>query len=140
EDAERLRDPEGSELLRWLGGDMLTLLGHVTRHRDGRREQMLGVCRKSARELLAEETYKRAFAWFDAQRGQDGAGPLIVKANRLSRVHRRVPLDLFIVPLVEDGRVAALSVHAGIWTSAALAAPPEQVPTLRRHLTTLMER
>src|SRR5690606_8040991 len=82
----------------------------------------------------------RAFAWFDAQRGQDGAGPLIVKANRLSRVHRRVPLDLFIVPLVEDGRVAALSVHAGIWTSAALAAPPEQVPTLRRHLTTLMER
>src|SRR5690606_5739040 len=33
EDAERLRDPEGSELLRWLGGDMLTLLGHVTRHR-----------------------------------------------------------------------------------------------------------
>jgi glutamate dehydrogenase len=140
EDAERLRDSEGGELLRWLGGDMLTLLGHVTRHRDGRREQMLGVCRKSARELLAEDTYERAFAWFDANRENGAAGPLIVKANRLARVHRRVPLDLFMVPLVEDGRVEALSIHAGIWTSAALAAPPDQVPMLRRQLATLMER
>jgi glutamate dehydrogenase len=131
EDAGRVPDPEATELLRWLGGGMLTQLGHVTRRRDGNEAQRLGICRKSARELAADETYDRAFAWFD----NSGRSPLIVKANRLSRVHRRVPLDLFIVPLLENGKVAALSVHAGIWTSAALATPPEQVPVLRRHLT-----
>ena len=65
--------------------------------------------------------------------------PLIIKANRLSKVHRRVPLDLFIVPLIEDGRVAALSIHAGVWTSAALATPPDDVPVLRRQLTTMLD-
>jgi glutamate dehydrogenase len=130
EDADRVDDPEGSELLRWLGGGMLTQLGHVTRRRDGGEAQRLGICRKSARELAADETYDRAFAWFD----KGGRSPLIVKANRLSRVHRRVPLDLFVVPVLENGKATALSVHAGIWTSAALATPPEQVPVLRRHL------
>ena len=130
-DAASVSDPEGSELLRWFGEGMLTQLGHVTRRRDGSEAQRLGICRKSARELAADETYDRAFAWFD----RNGRSPLIVKANRLSRVHRRVPLDLFVVPHLENGKVAALSVHAGIWTSAALATPPEQVPVLRRHLT-----
>ncbi len=131
EDAARASDPEGAELLRWFGDGMLTQLGHVTRKRDGSERQRLGICRKSAQELAAGDTYERAFAWFD----KGGRSPLIVKANRLSRVHRRVPLDLFMVPLVEDGQLAGLSVHAGIWTSAALATPPEQVPVLRRHLT-----
>ena len=130
EDADRLSDPEGAELLRWLGGGMLTQLGHVTRRRDGSQAQMLGICRKSARELVADETYARAFAWFD----KGGRSPLIVKANRLSRVHRRIPLDLLVVPVREGRKIAALSVHAGIWTSAALTTPPEQVPVLRRHL------
>ena len=130
-DAERLSDPEGAELLRWFEGGMLTLLGHLTHARNGKQTQRLGICRKSARELAAAETYERAFAWFK-ENGTDA--PLMVKANRLSRVHRRVPLDLIIVPVVEDGRVAALSIHTGIWTSAALAAPPQDVPVLRRHL------
>jgi len=130
EDAVRVSDPEGAELLRWLGDGMLTQLGHATRQRDGSQTQLLGICRKSARDLLAEETYKRAFAWFD----RGGRSPLIVKANHLSRVHRRVPLDLFIVPVVETTKTVALSIHAGIWTSAALATPPDQVPVLRRHL------
>src|SRR5688500_16753672 len=130
EDAARVSDPEGAALLRWFGDGMLTQLGHVTRRRDDSQAQLLGICRKSARELVADDTYKLAFAWFD----KGGRSPLMIKANRLSRVHRRVPLDLIVVPVVEDGRVAALSVHAGIWTSAALATPPEQVPVLRRHL------
>jgi glutamate dehydrogenase len=135
EDAGRVSDPEGAELLRWLGSGMLTQLGHLTRRRDGTEANRLGICRKSARELAADDTYERAFAWFD----KGGRSPLIVKANRLSRVHRRVPLDLFIVPLLEGKKVAALSVHAGIWTSAALATPPEQVPMLRRHLARIGE-
>ena len=131
EDADRVADHEGAALLRWFGGGMLTLLGHVTFRRDGTQSQRLGVCRRGARVLLADETLERAFAWFDERHGEP---PLIIKANRIARVHRRVPLDLFIVPVVEDGKVAALSVHGGIWTSAALSTKPEHVPVLRRHL------
>jgi len=144
QDAERLADAEGAALLRWLAAGRVTQLGHLTRRRDGTCVQPLGVCRQSARDLLAEETYERAFAWFDGTEGraggQPGRAPLIIKANRVSRVRRHVPYDLFIVPLHEEGRVAALSIHAGLWTSAALATPPDQVPVLRRQLAALMER
>ncbi|WEK45363.1 MAG: NAD-glutamate dehydrogenase [Candidatus Andeanibacterium colombiense] len=137
-DAESLGDPEAEALLLWLGGGKLTQLGHITRRRDGRDAKPLGICRKSAKAILADASYARAFDWFDRQGAAQA--PLIVKANRLSLVHRRVPLDLFIVPVVEDGKIAALSVHAGIWTSAALAAPPETVPLLRRQMAALAER
>jgi glutamate dehydrogenase len=139
-DAGRIRasDEEGADLLDWLNSGMLTQLGHVTRHRDGSEDEALGICRKSTRELLAEASYERAFAWFDE--GSDPRRPLIIKANHLSNVHRRVPLDLFIVPVEEGGKTVALSVHAGVWTSAALAAPPRSVPRLRRQLDALRDR
>src|SRR3546814_2423202 len=42
---------------------------------------------------------------------------------------------------VSDGEGStALSVHAGLWTSSALSAPPEEVPLLRSALATLMEK
>src|SRR3546814_17738510 len=42
---------------------------------------------------------------------------------------------------LRDGeRITALSVHAGLWTSSALSAPPEEVPLLRSALATLMEK
>ncbi|TIX49009.1 NAD-glutamate dehydrogenase domain-containing protein [Alteraurantiacibacter aquimixticola] len=138
-DADKLSDAEGAALLRWLCGGMMTQLGHVTRHRDGKQADQLGICRKSARELLADATWERAFAWFDGAGGRPGRAPLIVKANRLSKVHRRAPLDLFILPLIEDGRVAALSTHVGIWTSAALMAAPANVPVLRQQLEAIGE-
>jgi glutamate dehydrogenase len=129
---------EGAELLRWLQSGMLTQLGHILRQRDGSQSEALGICRKGARELLAPASYKRAFAWFDSKGKQAAAAaPLIVKANVISQVHRRVPLDLIIVPKLARGRVVALSVHAGIWTSAALAAPPNSVPRMRAQLATL---
>jgi chemotaxis protein MotA len=49
-----------------------------------------------------------------------------------------VPLDLFIAPVMEGGKVAALSVHAGVWTSSALAATPDRVPRMRSQLEALM--
>ncbi|WP_347302706.1 NAD-glutamate dehydrogenase domain-containing protein [Croceibacterium sp. TMG7-5b_MA50] len=139
-DAARLGDSEGAELLRWLAADRVTLLGHQLRHREGAPADLKGICRAGEPDLLAEETLSRAFAWFDADPARAAAAPLIVKANRVARVHRRVPLDLFLVPVLADGRVTALSIHAGIWTSAALATPPEQVPVLRRHLHDILER
>ena len=122
EDADRVADHEGAALLRWLGDGMLTQLGHVDapprRHASASGSASAARARASCSPT---RRYERAFAWFDD--ASAARAPLIIKANRLSRVHRRVPLDLFIVPLVEDGKVAALSVHAGIWTSAALADP-----------------
>ncbi|GGC27879.1 glutamate dehydrogenase [Novosphingobium marinum] len=141
-DAEKLEaagggDAEGGALLRWLNDGMLTQLGRVERHRDGSQTGALGICREGATELLADRSFERAFEWFDEGKG---FAPLTVKANRLSRVHRRVPLDLFIVPVVEHGRTVSLSVHAGIWTSAALAAPPVEVPRMRTQMANIMAR
>ncbi|MDE8651264.1 NAD-glutamate dehydrogenase [Novosphingobium album (ex Liu et al. 2023)] len=134
-DAASLADSEGAQLLKWFCGGMLTQLGHVTRRRDGSHAQLLGVCRRSARAILADQSYARAFAWFDEALAKgELRAPMIVKANHIATVHRRVPLDLFIVPVIEEGKVAALSVHAGIWTSAALSTPPDRVPYLRQQL------
>ena len=148
-DADRLPDAEGAALLRWFKDGMLTQLGHVIRRRDdkpggGSQRGALGICRRSAKALLAPENYERAFAWFDGDvaRGGEAHGnaPLIVKSNHLAFVHRRVPLDLFIVPIFEEGKVSALSVHAGVWTSIALATPPDRIPRMRNALGALMER
>ncbi|MDT0575707.1 NAD-glutamate dehydrogenase [Croceicoccus sp. F390] len=140
-DATRINDEEGAELLRWLGNDMMTQLGHVTRYRDGSHAEALGICRKSATSLLADASYERAFRWFDdARQGGGARAPLIVKSNLISNVHRRVPIDLFIVPVMRDGTVAALSVHAGIWTSTGLNVAPDKVPRMRQQLARLMDR
>ena len=138
-DADGCADGEGAALLRWFKDGMLTQLGHVIRNRDGSQSGALGICRKSAKILLGPISYDRAFAWFDGP--QKGARvPLIVKSNLIAQVHRRTQLDLFILPRYEKGRLTALSVHAGIWTSAALAASPTQVPRLRSHLADLAKR
>jgi len=140
-DAASVTDPEGRELLEWFAGGMLTQLGHVTRRRDGGQEKSLGICRKSARSVLADPSWKRAFQWFDDRGGNPlDHAPLVVKANHISNVHRSVPLDLFIIPVVGGGKVVALSVHAGIWTSAALNTPPDEVPRMRRQFRELTER
>ena len=137
-DADSCGDSEGAALLRWFKDGMLTQLGHVTRLRDGSQSGALGICRNSAGELLGPISYERAFAWFEGQKG--ARIPLIVKSNLISQVHRGAPLDLFILPVMDKGQLAALSVHAGIWTSAALAASPTQVPRLRSHLADLAKR
>jgi glutamate dehydrogenase len=141
-DADRLAeqskgDSEGAALLRWFQGGMLTQLGHVVRKRGGRNGQRLGICRSGTTLLPSEESVERAFAWFDSD---PALAPLILKSDDAGRVHRRVPPDVFIVPIIEEGKVVALSVHIGLWTSAALAAPPNQVPILRTQLGALMEK
>ncbi|PZT84559.1 MAG: glutamate dehydrogenase, partial [Citromicrobium sp.] len=137
-DAHAIEDDEGRALLEWLNSGMLTQLGHVERHRDGRQTDALGICRTSAKKLLIDDSFDRAFKWFEDDRNE--RSPLIVKANHVSHVHRRVPLDLFIVPHRDGADVVSLSVHAGVWTSAALAAPPRNVPILRNRLDAIRER
>jgi glutamate dehydrogenase len=134
-DTERLGDCDGAKLFEWLNGGMLTQLGTLTRTRDGEISDALGICRKSAKAILADASYDRAFEWFD--KGGPGRELLAVKANRLSNVHRRVPLDVFLVPIREGKKITALSVHAGVWTSAGLSTPPENVPIIRQALSSM---
>ncbi|HWK40651.1 MAG TPA: NAD-glutamate dehydrogenase domain-containing protein [Croceibacterium sp.] len=138
EDAESLSDAEGAELLRWFSEGSATLLAHVKVARGGRVSGKLGILRNGG-HLLAEESHAAAFEWFEGKAAKQRHAPLIIKSNHVSRVHRRTPLDLFIVPVIESGKVAALSIHAGLWTSAALAMPPAQVPVLRRNMASVME-
>jgi glutamate dehydrogenase len=135
---EQAGDAESGALLRWFRNGMLTQLGHVRRGRDGRLKGALGVCRRGAggRVLPDAASFARAFAWFDATSSR---APLILKSDEAGHVHRCVPSDIFVVPEANgaDGRVTGLSVHVGLWTSAALAAPPAFVPGLRAQLSAL---
>ncbi len=139
--AAQALDAEMGALLAWLGGGMLTQLGHLTRRRDGHIAERLGICRASAKDLLAEISYERAFEWFDQQDAAGTPQPLLaIKSNVAARVHRASPLDLFIVPVRESGKIAALSIHAGLWTSAALNAHPSDVPVLRAMVADITKR
>ncbi|MEL7189516.1 MAG: NAD-glutamate dehydrogenase domain-containing protein [Pseudomonadota bacterium] len=127
--------PEAAALLNWLNQGMLTQLGHVTRMRDGSISEAYGICGKSAAPVLSDASFQRAFDWFDeAPENSQPRNLLIIKSNRISSVHRHVPLDLFIVANREGSKTESLSVHAGVWTSAALSARPEDVPVLRASL------
>ncbi len=138
-------DAEMGALLAWLGGGMLTQLGHLTRRRDGSIAERLGICRASAHDLLAEISYERAFEWFDRHEAVGTPKPLLaIKSNVAARVHRASPLDLFIVPVRESGpnagNIIALSIHAGLWTSAAMNARPSEVPVLRAMVADITKR
>ena len=129
-DAERLGESEGGALLAWLLDRNLTLLGSVHYDARGQASRALGIVRHIGDALLAPDSRAAATAWLAAN-----PGPLIIKSNFISTVHRRAPLDLFIVA-VEGG----ITIHAGLWTSAALAAAPEAIPVLRARLADLQAK
>jgi len=135
-DADAIPDGEGAALLRWFLARHFTQTGHEHRRRDGTAEEQLGICTLQEAPLLAPASLEAAFAWFE----EGKRNPLIIKSNQLSRVHRAVLLDLIIVPVREGKDVTGLSIHAGMWTSAALAASPDKVPLLRSALSALMDK
>jgi glutamate dehydrogenase len=136
DDAESVADEEGAALLRWFLSGNLTQIGHMRVDRKGKAMQALGICGLPDTALLAPATIEAAFAWFEEGRRV----PLVIKSNRMAKVHRHVLIDLLILPVRRGREVAALSIHAGMWTSAALAAAPEKVPLLRASLQSLMEK
>ena len=126
-------DAEGAGLLRWFLDRHFTLLGHERWHADGQADAAapLGISGRTHEvPLLAEASRRLALDWFAAGK----PAPLLLKSNLASPVHRRTPLDLLVVPIATGGRVTGLSIHAGLWTSAALNAPPRSVPVLRARL------
>lgn len=136
DDADSLPDGEGAALVRWFLENNMTVLGHENLSRDGARSQRLGLSRVSDLPILSEQSVGLAIKWFE----EGGRSPLVLKANRVSTVHRHVQLDLVVVPKREGSKIAGLSITAGLWTSAALATAPDRIPVLRTHLATLMDR
>jgi glutamate dehydrogenase len=128
-DAKAIDDPEGRALLEWFADGAMTLLAyHVEKPGDVPTEG-LGIF-----SIPGPPTDKGgclgAMRYFE----NGGDVPLLAKAERKSTVHRRVPLDLVVVPVRENGAITGIGVHAGLWTSQALTLPAEEVPVLRRRL------
>jgi len=136
-DAPHLPTPEGTALLRWFQGGAMTLLAHEKWRTDGTTTEQLGIARyEQANPILADASRQAAVAWFRA----GGDAPLLLKSNCISTVHRRVPLDIVVLPIFTGAEVTGLSIHAGLWTSAALFADPEEVPILRARLAALEQK
>ena len=129
-DIEDIQQGEGSALLQWFLDGKLTLLGHE-RWVSDKAMEALGIARNHhAVPMLAAASRQLALDWFNG----GGESPLLLKSNLVSTVHRAVPLDLIVLPVMEDKLVTGLSIHAGLWTSNALIADPRAVPVLRTRL------
>ena len=132
-DAEALAGSEGGTFLSWLADHNFTQLGHACMGPEGSEaratcEAPLGLFRTWAEPPLSDASLAQALDWF----ARGGAAPLLVKSTRPSTVHRRVPMDLILVPSKD-----MVSVHAGLWTSNAMREAPDRVPILRERLATM---
>ena len=135
-DAETTGDEEGAALMRWFADGAMTLLGRHVECPSRSDSEALGLLRIPGEPLWSEDSCAAAMAYFR----EGGAEPLLAKADRIASVHRRVPYDLVVMPIREGGEITGLSIHAGLWTSEALKAPPESAPVLRRRLVELEEQ
>jgi glutamate dehydrogenase len=135
-DGERLDEGEGAALLHWFLEQRFTLLGHHFEARDGTSSGGIGILGLPGGPLWSDAAREAAIAYFE----EGGEAPLILKADRMSTVHRRAPMDLLVLPIRAKGKINKLSLHIGLWTSAALAAPPDEVPVLRTRLVALEEK
>ena len=128
-DATKIEDPEGAALLNWFADGALTLLGYQVERPGEDPSNELGIF-----SIPGAPTDKGGSVGAIRYFNQGGAVPLMAKAERKSTVHRRVPLDLIVVPIREHGKITGIGVHAGLWTSQSLILPTEEVPVLRRRL------
>ncbi|MBV9902615.1 MAG: NAD-glutamate dehydrogenase, partial [Alphaproteobacteria bacterium] len=129
EDATAIDDAEGAALLNWFADGAMTLLGY---HVEKPYEQP--TCSLGIFSVPGAPTDEGGALGAMRYLEKDGEVPLMAKAERKATVHRRVPLDLVVVPVKAGDAVTGIGVHAGLWTSEALRVPPEQVPVLRARL------
>ncbi|MBK9002809.1 MAG: NAD-glutamate dehydrogenase [Sphingomonadales bacterium] len=136
DDSDSLPEGEGAALMRWFMDGAMTVLAHERIIGDGNRETRLGLARSSDVALLSVESIMRARSFF----AEGGQAPLILKSSRVSTVHRAVQLDILVVPVRDGDKIKGLAVTGGLWTSNALATPPERIPLLRTQLSDLLTR
>ncbi len=129
QDAAEAGNPEGAALLNWFADGAMTLLGYHVEKPNEQPSDALGIFSIPG-PPTDDAGCLGAMRYFEA----GGDVPLLAKAERISTVHRRVPLDLVVVPIRENGKITGIGVHAGLWTSQALTLPAEEVPVLRRRL------
>jgi glutamate dehydrogenase len=122
-------EAEGAALLNWFADGAMTLLGYQIEKPYQAPSEALGIFSIPGAPT-DEGGCLGAMRYFE----QGGQVPLMAKAERKSTVHRRVPLDLVVVPIRDKDKVVGIGVHAGLWTSEALRVPPEEVPVLRERL------
>ncbi|HEV8407507.1 MAG TPA: glutamate dehydrogenase, partial [Sphingomicrobium sp.] len=124
-----IAEPEGAALLNWFADGAMTLLGYQVEKPYEAPSDTLGIFSIPGAPT-DEGGCLGAMNYFE----KGGEVPLMAKAERKSTVHRRVPLDLVVVPLKEGSKITGIGVHAGLWTSEALRVLPEEVPILREKL------
>ncbi len=137
---------EAQAFLEWLATDNFTLLGVSELALTGdlsdpdyapvrTAETGLGLLRDPAFNIWGDEP---APAWSALIANPDPL--LITKAGAISTVHRHAHFDLISVKGHDSqGRVIAETRFLGLFTSAALAASPRQVPLLRRKVSGIIE-
>ncbi|HEY6048415.1 MAG TPA: glutamate dehydrogenase, partial [Sphingomicrobium sp.] len=133
-DAADIASGEGAALLNWFADGAMTLLGYHVEKPYEQPSSALGIFSIPGAPT-DEGGCLGAMRYFE----KGGEVPLMAKAERKSTVHRRVPLDLVVVPIKEGDKVVGIGIHAGLWTSEALRVPPEEVPVLRGRLRQLDE-
>jgi glutamate dehydrogenase len=111
-DAKEITDSEGAALLDWFADGNMTLLGYHVEKPYETPSDALGIFSIPGAPT-DEGGCLNAMRYLES----GGENPLMAKAERKSTVHRRVPLDLVVVPVTQDGKVAGIGVHAGLWTS-----------------------
>ncbi|WP_308517918.1 NAD-glutamate dehydrogenase [Sphingomonas flavescens] len=129
EDAASIDDEEGAALLNWFADGAMTLLGYQVEKPYEAPTNALGIF-----SVPGAPTDEGGALGAMRYLEKGGEVPLMAKAERKSTVHRRVPLDLVVVPIRAGDNVTGIGVHAGLWTSEALRVPPEEVPVLRARL------
>lgn len=137
---------EAQAFLEWLAADNFTLLG--VRHWPltgnladpaytpaSPAAEGLGLLRDTAFNIWGDEP---APSWSALIANPDPL--LITKAGAISSVHRRAHFDLVSVKGHDaQGRIISETRFLGMFTSAALAASPRQVPLLRRKVAEIVE-
>jgi glutamate dehydrogenase len=129
EDAGAIEDAEGTALLNWFADGAMTLLGYHVERPYETPSNSLGIFSIPGAPT-DEGGCLGAMRYFE----KGGEVPLMAKAERKATVHRRVPLDLVVVPVKKGEKITGIGVHAGLWTSEALRVLPEDVPVLRARL------
>ena len=137
--------------LRWLDEDHFTFLGYREYRFEGDaqatsievpRETGLGILRGPETFLfggLHRDYQNLPAALQEAMREPDLL--VVTKANKMSPVHRPVPLDTIIVKHIDcDVTVQREHVFVGLFTSRAYNATPRQIPYLRKKVQRTLQR
>src|SRR5206468_11729778 len=99
EDAKIIADSEGAALLNWFADGAMTLLGYQVEKPYEAPSGALGIFSIPGAPT-DEGGALGAMRYFE----KSGQAPLMAKAERKSTVHRRVPLDLLVVPIKEGNK------------------------------------